>query len=116
MRGHGPPLLSADGLDVTQGNLKVVADASTGLVTATRVSDGATLLKQTGLEWGPTSTAKDRKGSVSAAVTFEDGCSAFVQGTTAHYLLCDSYAAQPGAWLLIHAAAGGTGSALVQVA
>ena len=50
------------------------------------------------------------------AVTFEDGCSAFVQGTTAHYLLCDSYAAQPGDWLLIHAAAGGTGSALVQVA
>ena len=84
MRGHGPPLLSADGLDVTQGNLKVVADASTGFVTATRVSDGATLLKQTGLEWGPTSTAKDRKGSVSAAVTFEGHAAEDVYGFGEH--------------------------------
>ena len=84
MRGHGPPLLSADGLDVTQGNLKVVADASTGLVTATRVSDGATLLKQTGLEWGPTSTAKDRKGSVSAAVTFEGHAAEDIYGFGEH--------------------------------
>lgn len=50
------------------------------------------------------------------AVSFEDGCAALVQGTTAHYLLCDSYPVQPGEWVLIHAAAGGTGAALVQVA
>lgn len=41
---------------------------------------------------------------------------ALVQGTTAHYLLCDSCTVQPGDWVLIHAAAGGTGAALVQVA
>ena len=50
------------------------------------------------------------------AVSFEDGCAALVQGTTAHYLICDSYPVQPGEWVLIHAAAGGTGASLVQVA
>jgi NADPH:quinone reductase len=50
------------------------------------------------------------------AVGFEDGCAALIQGTTAHYLMCDSYQVQPGEWVLIHAAAGGTGTALVQIA
>jgi len=50
------------------------------------------------------------------AVSFEDGCAALIQGTTAHYLVFDSYPVQPGEWVLIHAAAGGTGAALVQIA
>ena len=83
-RGHGAGLVSADGLDVTNGNLKVIVDAATGLLTATRVSDGAVLLKQTALTWGPTSTTKDRKGSVSATVTFEGHAGEKVYGFGEH--------------------------------
>jgi len=39
-----------------------------------------------------------------------------VQGLTAHYLVNDSYNISPGDWVLIHAAAGGTGQILVQMA
>ena len=39
-----------------------------------------------------------------------------VQGLTAHYLINDSYCVKKGDWVLIHAAAGGTGQILVQMA
>ena len=83
-RGHGPALVSGDGLEVTNGNLKVVVDPATGFLTATRVSDGATLLAQTGLEWGPTATSKDRKGSASATVTFKGHPGELVYGFGEH--------------------------------
>lgn len=81
-----------------------------------------------------------------SAVGFEDGCAALICGTTAHYLVHDSYPVQPGAsgccascqlvfaslpspclsdapatpragdWVVVHAAAGGVGRALVQMA
>ncbi len=38
---------------VTNANLRVASDPTTGLITATRVSDGAVVLQQTGLAWGP---------------------------------------------------------------
>ncbi len=39
-------------LKLTNGNLQVTADAKTGYITATRISDGAALLKQSDLTWG----------------------------------------------------------------
>lgn len=39
-----------------------------------------------------------------------------IQGMTAHYLACDTFPLKPGHVCLIHAAAGGTGALLVQVA
>ena len=39
-----------------------------------------------------------------------------VQGLTAHYLINDSYCVKKGDWVVIHAAAGGTGQILVQMA
>jgi len=39
-----------------------------------------------------------------------------LQGMTAHYLAVDTFPLQPGAQALIHAAAGGTGQLLVQIA
>ena len=39
-----------------------------------------------------------------------------MQGVTAHYLATDAYAVAPGEWILVHAAAGGVGSLLTQVA
>jgi NADPH2:quinone reductase len=41
---------------------------------------------------------------------------AAVQGLTAHYLVHDSFALKKGDWCVIHAAAGGTGQILVQMA
>jgi len=39
-----------------------------------------------------------------------------VQGLTAHYLIHDSYCIKQGDWVVVHAAAGGTGQILVQMA
>lgn len=39
-----------------------------------------------------------------------------LQGTTAHYLATDTFALAPGRTALVHAAAGGTGNLLVQIA
>ncbi|MBI3992929.1 MAG: quinone oxidoreductase [Candidatus Lambdaproteobacteria bacterium] len=41
---------------------------------------------------------------------------AMIQGMTAHYLVFDTYRVQPGDWVLVHAAAGGTGRLVVQAA
>ena len=41
---------------------------------------------------------------------------ALLQGMTAHYLAHDSYPIEPGDWVLVHAAAGGVGNLLVQIA
>ena len=41
---------------------------------------------------------------------------ALVQGFTAHYLACDTFSLQPGHTTLVHAAGGGTGALLAQIA
>jgi NADPH:quinone reductase len=56
--------------------------------------------------------------SVPDNVSLSDAASLVVQGLTAHYLTTDAHAnlIQPGQWMLIHAAAGGTGQLAVQMA
>lgn len=51
-----------------------------------------------------------------ADVSFENGAAAMIQGMTAHYLACSTYPLQSSDTCLIHAAAGGTGALLVQIA
>ena len=46
----------------------------------------------------------------------EQGAALLLQGLTAHYLVCTTYPLKPGDTALIHAAAGGVGQLLVQVA
>ena len=48
-------------------------------------------------------------------ISFETAASVLLQGLTAHYLVTDSHAVQPGETVLIHAAAGGVGQFLVQL-
>lgn len=48
------------------------------------------------------------------AITFEQGAAMMLQGVTAHYLLHSTYPVQAGETILVHAAAGGVGSILVQ--
>jgi NADPH:quinone reductase len=50
------------------------------------------------------------------SVDFRDGAAAMLQGMTAHYLTHSTYALKKGDTALIHAAAGGTGLLLVQMA
>jgi NADPH2:quinone reductase len=49
-------------------------------------------------------------------VSFQDGAAAMLQGMTAHYLTHSTYLLKKGETALIHAAAGGTGLLLVQMA
>jgi NADPH2:quinone reductase len=50
------------------------------------------------------------------AISYEQGAAVMVQGMTAHYLTRSTYVLKPGSTCLIHAAAGGAGSLLVQLA
>lgn len=51
-----------------------------------------------------------------ATVTFEQGSAVMLQGMTAHYLARSTFPLQSGQTCLIHAAAGGVGLLLVQIA
>jgi NADPH2:quinone reductase len=53
---------------------------------------------------------------VPAAVSPEQAAAAMLQGMTAHYLVNSTYAVRPGDEVLVHAAAGGTGQLIVQLA
>ncbi len=50
------------------------------------------------------------------SISFETGAAVMLQGMTAHYLTHSTFALKPGHTCLIHAAAGGVGLLLVQVA
>jgi NADPH:quinone reductase len=49
-------------------------------------------------------------------VSSEVGAAALLQGMTAHYLAADSYPVREGDWVVVHAAAGGVGLLLTQIA
>ena len=49
-------------------------------------------------------------------VSFQKGMSVMTHGITAHYLAFDAYPLEPGSKCLVHAAAGGVGQILVQLA
>ncbi|HEX8972664.1 quinone oxidoreductase [Oryzihumus sp.] len=53
---------------------------------------------------------------VPEGVDLETAAAAMLQGMTAHYLVTSTYAVQPGDTVLVHAAAGGVGQLLVQMA
>jgi len=58
----------------------------------------------------------DKLVKVPEAVGFPEAAAAMLQGMTAHYLAVDTYPIKKGDTVLIHAAAGGVGQLLVQVA
>jgi NADPH2:quinone reductase len=59
---------------------------------------------------------RDRLVNVPQGVPSEIAAAAILQGLTAHYLANDSYPIEPGDWVLVHAAAGGVGLLLTQLA
>jgi NADPH2:quinone reductase len=60
--------------------------------------------------------AADRLVKIPAAVSYEQAAAAMLQGMTAHYLCHDTYPLKKGETALVHAAAGGVGLLLVQMA
>jgi NADPH:quinone reductase len=58
----------------------------------------------------------DRLVPIPAGVTDQQAAAAMLQGMTAHYLCYDTYPLKRGETALIHAAAGGVGQLLVQMA
>lgn len=69
---------------LTNGNLRVDVDPTTGFLTATRVSDGTLLLKQTALAFGTPDVPFTRDGSVSASVAFAGTAGERVYGLGEH--------------------------------
>jgi NADPH2:quinone reductase len=53
---------------------------------------------------------------VPSEISATQAAALMLQGMTAHYLACSTYALRPGDWCLVHAAAGGVGLLLVQIA
>lgn len=70
----------------------------------------------------PNSYAERVAADPQALVPIPDGISTeiavagMLQGITAHYLAHDSYPIQKGDWVIVHAAAGGVGNLLTQIA
>jgi NADPH:quinone reductase len=62
------------------------------------------------------SVAADRLVKIPDAVSYQQAAAAMLQGMTAHYLCHDTYQLKKGETALIHAAAGGVGLLLVQMA
>ncbi len=59
---------------------------------------------------------RERLVPIPDGVSTEVAAAALLQGMTAHYLAADSYPISPGDWVLVHAAAGGVGLILTQIA
>jgi NADPH:quinone reductase len=59
---------------------------------------------------------RDRFVPIPDGVEAEVAAAALLQGMTAHYLAADSYPIEDGDWVIVHAAAGGVGLLLTQIA
>lgn len=59
---------------------------------------------------------RQRLVAVPEGVSSEVAAAALLQGMTAHFLASDSYPIESGDWVVVHAAAGGVGSLLTQLA
>src|SRR5690348_14897745 len=60
--------------------------------------------------------SRDRLVPLPDGVEAEVAAAALLQGMTAHYLAADSYPIKDGDWVIVHAAAGGVGLLLTQIA
>ena len=60
--------------------------------------------------------SEDRLVKIPQGVNYQPAAAAMLQGMTAHYLLHDTYPLKKGETALVHAAAGGVGLLLVQMA
>ncbi len=101
----------------------IVGQEAAGIVE--KVGNGVTSLKPgdhvayTGLQGSyaeKAAVAADRLVKIPEGVSFEQAAALMLQGMTAHYLVKSTYPLKSGETCLIHAAAGGVGQLLVQMA
>ncbi|HEY1011861.1 MAG TPA: quinone oxidoreductase [Herpetosiphonaceae bacterium] len=104
-------------LPATLGNegAGVVAALGEG-VTDWKIGDRVAYVGVLGSYAEQTIVKADRLVPVPAGLDAATAAAAIEQGMTAHYLAHDSYRIKPGDSVLVHAAAGGTGRLLTQVA
>jgi NADPH2:quinone reductase len=93
-----------------------VVDAVGPDVTTIRVGDRVASVDLQGSYAQRALVAADRAVAIPDGVGDELAAAALLQGLTAHYLLHDSYPVRPGDTVLVHAAAGGMGLLLTQLA
>lgn len=94
------------------GTVTAVGDAVTGFCVGDRVVSATVLGGYAAEALVPAAHAV----RVPAAVSAQQAAAVFLQGMTAHYLACDTFPLKPGDTALVHAAAGGVGLLLVQMA
>lgn len=94
------------------GRVRAVGDGVTGFAVGDRVAWAEALGSYAELVVVPAEKAV----AVPDTVSDEDAAAALLQGMTAHALVNDAYAVQPGDDVLVHAAAGGLGLLLTQLA
>lgn len=94
------------------GEVVALGEGVTGLALGQRVAWAG--VKGAFAEYAAVPAA--RLVAVPDSLTSEQAAAAMLQGMTAHYLLKSTYAVRPGDAVLIHAAAGGTGLLLCQLA
>jgi len=85
-------------------------------VTVVKVGDRVSYAPAIGSYAEYQAVAADRLVPVPAGVDSQTAAAVTLQGMTAHYLATSTYPLKPGDTALIHAAAGGVGQLLVQVA
>jgi NADPH2:quinone reductase len=101
-----PAILGMEGAGV----IEAVGDGVTGFAPGDRVSYCMTMGSFAELRTIPA----DRLIRLPGHTSEETAAASTLQGLTAHYLLHESYAVQPGDKVLVHAAAGGMGLLLCQ--
>jgi NADPH2:quinone reductase len=87
-----------------------------GGVTGVRVGDRVASVNMAGSYAEYAAVPADKLVELPDGVTFSQGAAAMLQGITAQYLACTTYPLKPGDSCLVHAAAGGVGQFLCQVA
>jgi NADPH2:quinone reductase len=94
------------------GRVRAVGDDVTGFAVGDRVAWAETLGSYAELVAIPA----DKAVAVPGALSDEVAAAALLQGMTAHCLVTDCHPVQPGQDVLVHAAAGGLGLMLTQLA
>jgi NADPH2:quinone reductase len=94
------------------GTVTAVGDGVTGV----KVGDKVAYTGVPGAYAQFAAVPADRLVKLPAGVTTKQGAAAMLQGMTAHYLACSTYPLKSGDACLVHAAAGGVGLLLVQMA
>ncbi|MES1240084.1 MAG: quinone oxidoreductase [Acidobacteriota bacterium] len=94
------------------GTVEAVGPGVTGLAVGDRVAYAGVM----GAYAEKAAVPAERLVKLPEGLNARDGAAAMLQGMTAHYLACSTYPLKPGDTCLVHAAAGGVGLLLCQIA